>query len=81
MQRAHARAEEPAVEADRRGTAVSTPATDVRKLRTQVRDAGKTPAAPGEQLRCKRSNNARLVRGEARGSCFGGGRYQGAQAR
>ena len=41
-----ARAEELAAEADRRGEAVSTLATDVRLLRAQVKDDGGTPAAP-----------------------------------
>lgn len=35
-----------AAEADRRGTAVSTLATDVRRLRTQLKGEGKTPVAP-----------------------------------
>lgn len=35
-----------AAEADRRGQAVSTLASDVRVLRAQVRDAGETPRAP-----------------------------------
>ncbi|MFJ5059011.1 collagen-like protein [Streptomyces nigra] len=41
-----ARAEELAAEADRRGEAVSTLATDVRLLRAQVKKDGGTPAAP-----------------------------------
>jgi hypothetical protein len=41
-----ARAEQLAAEADRRGEAVSTLATDVRLLRAQVKREGKTPAAP-----------------------------------
>ncbi|MFH9011245.1 collagen-like protein [Streptomyces sp. NPDC017943] len=41
-----ARAEELAVEADRRGEAVSTLAGDVRLLRAQVKNEGATPAAP-----------------------------------
>ncbi|WP_060952382.1 collagen-like domain-containing protein [Streptomyces hygroscopicus] len=40
------RAEQLRAEADRRGTAVSTLATDVRRLRTQIKSAGKTPVAP-----------------------------------
>lgn len=40
------RGDQLAAEADRRGTAVSTLAGDVRRLRAQVRDAGETPAAP-----------------------------------
>ncbi|MFJ3258509.1 collagen-like protein [Streptomyces sp. NPDC086771] len=43
---AEQRADEMAAEADRRGSAVSTLATDVRKLRSQVRARGDTPAAP-----------------------------------
>ena len=43
---ATSRAHQLAAEADRRGTAVSTLATDVRQLRTQVRSEGKTPVAP-----------------------------------
>ncbi|MCM2580435.1 collagen-like protein [Streptomyces meridianus] len=35
-----------AAEADRRGTAVSTLAGDVRRLRTQLEEDGKTPVAP-----------------------------------
>ncbi|MFI9766394.1 hypothetical protein ACIHJG_05945 [Streptomyces sp. NPDC052415] len=41
-----ARAEDLAAEADRRGEAVSTLATDVRLLRAQVRRECGTPAAP-----------------------------------
>lgn len=41
-----ARAEQLAAEADRRGEAVSTLATDVRLLRAQVKEEGGTPAAP-----------------------------------
>ena len=41
-----ARAEDLAAEADRRGEAVSTLATDVRLLRAQVKQDGGTPAAP-----------------------------------
>jgi hypothetical protein len=40
------RADQLAAEADRRGTAVSTLATDVRKLRQQVTSEGQTPVAP-----------------------------------
>lgn len=40
------RAEELRAEADRRGTAVTTLATDVRRLRTQLKSEGKTPVAP-----------------------------------
>ena len=40
------RADRMAAEADRRGNAVSTLATDVRTLRSQVRAAGDVPAAP-----------------------------------
>ncbi|MFI5775354.1 collagen-like protein [Streptomyces sp. NPDC051658] len=40
------RADQMAAEADRRGGAVSTLATDVRRLRSQVRAAGDVPAAP-----------------------------------
>lgn len=43
---AEARASELATEADRRGSAVSTLATDVRTLRAQVQARGGTPAAP-----------------------------------
>ncbi|ROQ69162.1 collagen triple helix repeat protein [Streptomyces sp. 840.1] len=44
--RAQDRADELATEADRRGTAVTTLATDVRTLRAQVQARGGTPAAP-----------------------------------
>lgn len=40
------KAERLATEADLRGSAVSTLATDVRKLRTQLKSEGKTPVAP-----------------------------------
>lgn len=40
------RAADLAAEADRRGRAVTTLATDVRELRTQVSDEGETPVAP-----------------------------------
>ncbi len=40
------RADQLAVEANRRGSAVTTLAGDVRTLRAQVKAAGKTPAAP-----------------------------------
>lgn len=40
------RASELAAEADLRGNAVTTLATDVRKLRTQLKSDGKTPVAP-----------------------------------
>ncbi|MDX3507483.1 collagen-like protein [Streptomyces caniscabiei] len=40
------RADQLAVEADRRGQAVSTLASDVRELRTQVRSEGEVPVAP-----------------------------------
>ncbi|MCW2870103.1 collagen-like protein [Actinacidiphila oryziradicis] len=40
------RADQLAAEADLRGSAVSTLATDVRKLRVQVQAAGNTPVAP-----------------------------------
>ncbi|MFJ1700346.1 collagen-like protein [Streptomyces sp. NPDC088252] len=40
------KAKELATEADLRGNAVSTLATDVRKLRTQLKADGKTPVAP-----------------------------------
>ncbi|MCX5114584.1 collagen-like protein [Streptomyces sp. NBC_00378] len=43
---AEERADQMAAEADRRGGAVSTLATDVRKLRSQVKARGDTPAAP-----------------------------------
>ncbi|MET9815341.1 collagen-like protein [Streptomyces sp. NPDC006355] len=41
-----ARADQLAAEADRRGEAVSTLATDVRLLRAQVKSEGQTPVAP-----------------------------------
>ncbi|MFI6862654.1 collagen-like protein [Streptomyces sp. NPDC050421] len=44
--RAESRGDQLAAEADRRGTAVSTLATDVRTLRAQVQAKGGTPAAP-----------------------------------
>lgn len=40
------RADQLAAEADRRGQAVTTLATDVRQLRTQVTSEGETPVAP-----------------------------------
>lgn len=40
------RGDQLAAEADRRGTAVSTLATDVRRLRTQIKGEGRTPVAP-----------------------------------
>jgi hypothetical protein len=40
------RADQLAVEADRRGQAVSTLASDVRELRTQVKSEGEVPVAP-----------------------------------
>jgi outer membrane murein-binding lipoprotein Lpp len=43
---ANQRADGLAAEADKRGSAVSTLATDVRKLRAQVKAAGGTPVAP-----------------------------------
>lgn len=43
---AEARATELATEADRRGDAVTTLATDVRTLRSQIQAKGGTPAAP-----------------------------------
>ncbi|MGW0933670.1 collagen-like protein [Streptomyces sp. NPDC002666] len=46
IDRAEARGDQLAAEADRRGTAVSTLATDVRTLRAQVQAKGGTPAAP-----------------------------------
>lgn len=45
-QRAQAREAQARAEADRRGAAVSTLATDVRRLRTQLKGEGKTPVAP-----------------------------------
>lgn len=44
--RAESRGDQLAAEADRRGTAVTTLATDVRTLRAQVQARGGTPAAP-----------------------------------
>ncbi|MGW1662951.1 collagen-like protein [Streptomyces microflavus] len=46
IERAEGRATELATEADRRGTAVSTLAGDVRALRAQITARGGTPAAP-----------------------------------
>jgi outer membrane murein-binding lipoprotein Lpp len=46
IDKAEGRANQLATEADRRGTAVSTLATDVRTLRAQVQARGGTPAAP-----------------------------------
>ncbi|MGD6749165.1 collagen-like protein [Streptomyces sp. BH105] len=46
IQRAEGRADQLAAEADRRGTAVTTLATDVRTLRSQLQAAGKKPKAP-----------------------------------
>lgn len=46
IDKAQARGDQLAAEADRRGTAVSTLATDVRTLRAQVQARGGTPAAP-----------------------------------
>ncbi|MFF3123390.1 collagen-like protein [Streptomyces sp. NPDC057908] len=46
IDQAEARATELAAEADRRGGAVTTLATDVRKLRSQIQAKGETPAAP-----------------------------------
>lgn len=46
VRQARATAQELAEEADRRGTAVSTLAGDVRTLRQQLKADGKTPAAP-----------------------------------
>lgn len=46
IDKAQARGDQLATEADRRGTAVSKLATDVRKLRAQVQARGGTPAAP-----------------------------------
>ncbi|MFI8988675.1 collagen-like protein [Streptomyces antimycoticus] len=45
-ERAQQREVQARAEADRRGDAVSTLATDVRRLRTQLRGEGKTPVAP-----------------------------------
>ncbi|WP_393057758.1 collagen-like protein [Streptomyces sp. LN549] len=46
IDKAEARGDQLAAEADRRGAAVSTLATDVRTLRAQVQARGGTPAAP-----------------------------------
>ncbi|WP_199546568.1 collagen-like protein [Streptomyces sp. N35] len=46
IDRAQSRADDLAAEADLRGTAVSTLATDVRQLRAQLQAKGETPAAP-----------------------------------
>ena len=46
MDAAAGRADEAAAEADLRGRAVSTLASDVRALRTQVKAGGETPVAP-----------------------------------
>ncbi|MFD5033661.1 collagen-like protein [Streptomyces sp. NPDC058405] len=46
IDQADQRADRLAAEADRRGGAVSTLATDVRKLRSQIQAKGGTPAAP-----------------------------------
>ncbi|MFB7219328.1 collagen-like protein [Streptomyces sp. NPDC056227] len=46
INQAEARATELATEADRRGDAVTTLATDVRTLRSQIQARGGTPAAP-----------------------------------
>lgn len=46
IDKAESRADQLAAEADRRGGAVSTLATDVRTLRAQVQARGGTPAAP-----------------------------------
>lgn len=46
VKQANAAAEELAEEADRRGTAVSTLAGDVRTLRQQLKASGETPAVP-----------------------------------
>ncbi|MEW2177133.1 collagen-like protein [Streptomyces sp. NPDC005406] len=46
IDKAEARADQLAAEADRRGGAVTTLATDVRTLRAQVQARGGTPAAP-----------------------------------
>ncbi|MER8158176.1 collagen-like protein [Streptomyces sp. NPDC094472] len=45
-ERAQQREVQARTEADRRGDAVSTLATDVRRLRTQLQSEGKTPVAP-----------------------------------
>ncbi|MFG2671347.1 collagen-like protein [Streptomyces sp. NPDC048445] len=46
IDKAQSRGDQLAAEADRRGTAVTTLATDVRRLRAQVQARGGTPAAP-----------------------------------
>ncbi|AGP56198.1 collagen-like protein [Streptomyces rapamycinicus] len=46
IESADRRGDQLAAEADRRGTAVSTLATDVRRLRTQLKADGRTPVAP-----------------------------------
>ncbi|MGW0938886.1 collagen-like protein [Streptomyces sp. NPDC002666] len=46
IDKAEARGDQLAAEADRRGTAVSTLAGDVRKLRSQIQAKGGTPEAP-----------------------------------
>ncbi|MFG2670475.1 collagen-like protein [Streptomyces sp. NPDC048445] len=46
IDKAQSRGDQLAAEADRRGTAVTTLATDVRTLRAQVQARGGTPAAP-----------------------------------
>lgn len=46
IDRAQERADQLAAEADLRGTAVTTLATDVRALRSQLQAKGETPAAP-----------------------------------
>ncbi|MFE4330174.1 collagen-like protein [Streptomyces sp. NPDC056831] len=46
INQADQRADRLAAEADRRGGAVTTLATDVRKLRSQIQAKGETPAAP-----------------------------------
>lgn len=46
INKAEHRADQIAAEADLRGSAVSTLATDVRKLRSQLQADGKTPVAP-----------------------------------
>ncbi|MFE7398891.1 collagen-like protein [Streptomyces sp. NPDC057557] len=46
INQAESRADRLAAEADRRGGAVTTLATDVRKLRSQIQAKGETPAAP-----------------------------------
>lgn len=46
IDKAEGRADQLAAEADRRGGAVTTLATDVRRLRSQIQAKGGTPAAP-----------------------------------